>query len=83
MSSNPHWRRVRIDAQPDGSRIKLLSAVVHGVRVYLEQHWSAERLEQVRELLAERYYTSDPKRAHRTMDAALAAATEPVEPNDP
>lgn len=83
MSSNLHWRRVRIDAQPDGSRIKLMSAVLHGVRVYLEQHWNPEQPDGDRTLLTERYYTTDQARAHRTMDAALAAAGCPVEPKDP
>jgi hypothetical protein len=37
----------------------------------------------MRSLTAERYYTTDPDRAHSTLGAALAAATAPVERNEP
>lgn len=77
------WRRVRVDAQPDGGRVRLLSQVVEGVRVYREEHYTAATPEGDRALVLERYYTSDRGRAHRTLEAALAAASEPIETNEP
>jgi hypothetical protein len=77
------WKAVRVDALPDGSRTKLISAVDGAVRLYCEQHWSRADHEGVRTLLAERFYTTDPDRAHRTAEAAMAAAMQPVENNEP
>lgn len=77
------WRTVRPMTHPDGSRTNLLSAVIEGVRVYNEQTWSAPDEQGARTLLQERFYTTDPNRAHRTAAAAIAATTPPIEPNDP
>lgn len=83
MLSENIWGAVRVDPLPDGGHSKLLSTVVNGVRLWREQHWSMESPDGEKELRAERYYTTDPGRAHRTAEAALAAVAEPVEPNNP
>jgi hypothetical protein len=77
------WRAVRSTPQEDGGRVKVLSTVVDGVRVYREEYFGAPSPDGMRSLTGERYYTTNPDRAHSTLGAALAAATAPVERNEP
>ena len=78
------WRKVRVtdDAQ-ERTREVLLSGVFDGLRLWCEKHWSAPDQLGDRTLLNDRYYTTDPERAHRTAEAAVAAALQPVEANHP
>lgn len=79
----PMWRRVRSTPLENGGRVVVLSTLVNDVRVFREEHFSAPDLDGMRSLTAERFWTTDEQRAHRTMAAALAAATAPVERNEP
>ena len=83
MSDHLHWYAVRVDTAPDGGYVKLLCVTVDGERVWREQHHSAALPDGQRHLLTERYWTNDQGRAHRTMEAALAACLLPVEDNQP
>lgn len=83
MRSENHWKCVRVDRQGEHGYVKLLSQVVDGLRVYREEHYTAPNFEGDRTLVQERYWTTHRDRAHRTMEAALAACAEPVEPNHP
>lgn len=78
------WRMLHVAIDKEDQRTKLFVATVDGVRVHCQQIWGPEHDDcSPRTLFRERFYTTDPDRAHRTLDAALAAAMEPVEPNDP
>lgn len=78
------WRRVRsAENAVDKTRKVLLSGVFQGVRLYCEKHWSAPDQDGERKLMTERYYSTDPDRAYRTAEAALAATLQPVEDNQP
>jgi hypothetical protein len=81
MMAENHWWAVRVTPSATGYT-KLLSRVVDGVRVWREQHWVVS-FEEEKQLVQERYYTSNPERAHSTPEAALAAALEPIENNAP
>lgn len=78
------WRKVRVtDDAVERTRVVLLSGVFDGVRLWCEKHWSAPDQEGERLLKGERFYTTDPERAHSSAQAALAAVLEPVEANHP
>ena len=80
------WRKLHVRIDADDRRTVVRVALVDGIRVHREEVWGpddpAERYE-VRALERERYYTTDPDRAHRTLEAALAATLQPIEPNEP
>lgn len=78
----PKWKMVRVDPH-EGGRIRLLSVVIDGQRVYCEEHYAAADHNGDRQLLHQRYWTRSESRSHRTLEAALAAETEPVESNEP
>lgn len=83
MMPEKTWRCVRVDGDREGPRVRLLSMVRDGVRYYREEHYTAPSPDGERALLHERYYTTDPERAYRSLEALLASLEEPVEPNHP
>lgn len=77
------WRCSWVGPHVRGGKLKRCHAVIDGVRVTREAHWGAATTLHDAYLIEAIYYTTNKDLFHRSWEAALAAADQPIESNEP